>query len=91
MMKNYDIVGSYDNQRISTISAARTVNMFEYDDPDGKKPKNLLSTSGLVNANINYGAATGGSRGTFVFNLPLALQAHWLQILLVLFQHLWAI
>ncbi len=68
MRKDYDIVGSYDNQRISTISAARTVNMFEYMDPDGKKPKALLSTAGLVNAELNFGSETGGARATFVFS-----------------------
>ena len=47
---DYDLVGSYDNQRVSTISAERTVNMFEYVDPEGKRPKVLLSTAGLVDA-----------------------------------------
>jgi hypothetical protein len=65
--KDYDIVGSYDNQRISTISAARTVNLFEYNDPFGKRPKTLLSTSGLVNTNLPFGSETGGSRQSFVF------------------------
>jgi hypothetical protein len=67
MRKDYDLVGSYDNQRVSTISAERTVNLFEYVDPQGKRPKTLLSTSGLVNANLNFGGEMGGSRGTFVF------------------------
>lgn len=65
---DYDFIGSYDNQRVSTISAERTVNMFEYIDPQGKRPKSLLSTAGLVDANLNFGAETGGSRATFVFN-----------------------
>lgn len=68
MRKDYDLVGSYDNQRVSTISAERTVNLFEYIDPQGKRPKSLLSTSGLGNANLNFGAESGGSRATFVFN-----------------------
>lgn len=68
MRKDYDIVGSYDNQRVSTISAERTVNMFEYIDPQGKRPKVLLPTAGLVNANLNFGTETGGARQTFVFN-----------------------
>ncbi len=67
MRKDYDLVGSYDNQRISTISAARTVNMFEYLDPDGKRPKSLLSTSGLIDSELNFGAEMGGARQTFVF------------------------
>ncbi len=68
MRKDYDLVGSYDNQRVSTISAERTVNLFEYTDPQGKRPKTLLSTSGIRDANLNFGSETGGSRATFVFN-----------------------
>lgn len=68
MRKDYDLVGSYDNQRVSTINAERTVNLFEYLDPNGKRPKVLLSTAGLVNANLNFGAETGGARATFVFD-----------------------
>jgi hypothetical protein len=66
--QDYDLIGSYDNQRISTISAERTVNLFEYLDPEGKKPKTLLSTPGLVDAALNFGAATGGARAAFVFD-----------------------
>ncbi len=66
--KDYDLVGSYDNQRVSTINAERTVNMFEYIDEQGKRPKVLLPTAGLVNAGLNFGTETGGSRATFVFN-----------------------
>lgn len=65
---DYDLVGSYDNQRVSTISAERTVNMFEYIDVQGKRPKSLLSTAGLVNANLDFGSETGGARATFVFD-----------------------
>jgi hypothetical protein len=54
MRKDYDFVGSYDNQRVTTISAQRTVNMFEYMDPEGKRPKVLLSTSGLVDTELNF-------------------------------------
>lgn len=67
MRKDYDIVGSYDNQRVSTISAERTVNMFEYMDEDGKRPKVLLPTSGLQNANIDFGTITGGSRASLAY------------------------
>ncbi len=66
--QDYDIVGSYDNQRVSTINAERTVNMFEYIDPDGKRPKSMLPTSGLVDTHLPFGAETGGARQTFVFN-----------------------
>jgi len=66
--QDYDLVGSYDNQRVSTISAERTVNMFEYIDAQGKRPKTLLPTAGLEDANLNFGAETGGARATFVFD-----------------------
>lgn len=68
MRKDYDLVGSYDNQRVSTISAERTVNLFEYVDPEGKRSKAMLSTSGLRNANLNFGSEMGGARATFVFS-----------------------
>lgn len=67
MRKDYDLVGSYDNQRVSTISAERTVNMFEYMDAEGKRPKVLLPTAGLINADLNFGAEKGGARASFVF------------------------
>lgn len=68
MRKDYDLVGSYDNQRVSTISAERTVNMFEYMDADGKRPKVLLSTAGLINTYLDFGSEMGGARQTFVYN-----------------------
>ena len=68
MRENFEIVGSYDNQRFSSISAERSVNLFEYLDPKGKKVKNLLPTSGLLDAALNFGTETGGARGAFVFN-----------------------
>jgi len=67
MRKDYDIVGSYDNQRVSTISAERTVNMFEYMDEDGKRPKVMLPTSGLENANLELSGELGGSRASLVY------------------------
>ena len=66
--QDYDIVGSYDNQRVSSINAERTVNLFEYMDPNGKRPKVLLPTSGLVDANLNFGSETGGARAAFSYN-----------------------
>jgi hypothetical protein len=68
MRKDYDLIGSYDNQRVSTINAERTVNLFEYLDPNGKRPKVLLPTAGLTNADLDFGSETNGSRATFVFN-----------------------
>jgi len=68
MREDYDLVGSYDNQRVSTINAERTVNLFEYMDADGKRPKVLLPTAGLVDAELNFGLETGGARASFVFD-----------------------
>lgn len=65
---DYDLIGSYDNQRVTTISAQRTINMFEYMDPEGKRPKSLLSTAGLVDTGLDFSPETGGSRATFVFS-----------------------
>lgn len=67
---DYDIVGSYNNQRISSIDAERSVNMFEYNDPLGKKPKSLINTAGLAAQTLDFGAATGGFRAQFVFKQP---------------------
>ncbi len=64
---DYDIIGSYDNQRYPSINAERSINLFEYIDPNGKRPKVLLSTSGLKDANLDFGAETGGARATFVY------------------------
>src|SRR5688500_3181658 len=66
--ENYDIVGSYNNQRISTIDAERSVNCFEYIDPLGKKNKTLINTSGLIDTDTDYGNVTQGFRAQFVFN-----------------------
>jgi len=68
MRQDYDIVGSYNNQHISSIDSERTVNMYEYIDSKGKRPKTLLFTSGIVNTNLNFSLTTGGFRGQFVFN-----------------------
>jgi len=65
--EDYQIVGSYNNQRVSEISAERTVNLFEYIDPEAKKPKVLLSTAGIVDVDLDFGTETGGSRNTFTF------------------------
>ena len=65
--KDYDIVGSYDNQRVTPINAERTINMFEFMDERAKRPKVLLPTAGLVNANLDLGTEMGGARASFVF------------------------
>jgi len=63
---DFDIVGSYNNQRFTSIDAERSVNVFEYIDPLGKKPKSLLYTSGLNDTETAFGNIAGGFRGQFV-------------------------
>ena len=65
--EDFDIVGSYNNQRVTNIDAERSVNCFEYIDPLGKKPKTLINTAGLINTNINFPSAAGGFRAQFFF------------------------
>lgn len=65
---DYDIVGSYNNTRVSEFDAERSVNLFEYIDSIGKKPKVLFSTSGLTNSNLSFPFETLGFRSQFVFN-----------------------
>lgn len=65
---DFDIVGSYNNQRITSIDGERSVNVFEYHDPLAKKSKTLITTSGLVDANLSFPNTTGGFRTSFYFN-----------------------
>lgn len=65
---DYELVGSYNNQRFPNIDAERSINLFEYIDPKGKKPKCLISTSGLLDTNLVFPGATGGFRAEFVLN-----------------------
>lgn len=69
-IENFDLVGSYNNQRFPNIDAERTINMFEYIDPKGKKPKALISTSGIENTELNFPNAVPGTgfRMEFVLN-----------------------
>lgn len=65
MRTNFDIVGSFNAERVTAINAERTINMFEFIDPSGKKPKTLLPTSGLKKVlDLND---TGGWRAVYVF------------------------
>lgn len=64
---DYPIVGSYNNQRITNIDAERSVNVFEYIDAKGKKPKCLIFTSGILDSAIAFTGAVGGARAEFVF------------------------
>lgn len=63
---DYDIVGSYNNQRVSSIDAERSINLFEYLDNKGKKKKVLLPTSGIFDTGIVFNTS-GGWRAQFVF------------------------
>jgi len=65
--EDFDIVGSFNSQRTSEIDAERSINVFEYTDQLGKKPKSLIYTSGLINTNSDFGATIGGARTQFVF------------------------
>jgi hypothetical protein len=67
-IEDFDIVGSYNNQRFSTIDTDRSVNCFQYNDLMGKKKKSLINTSGLLNLNLSFVGANGGYRAQFVFN-----------------------
>jgi hypothetical protein len=69
-IEDFEIVGSYNNQRFTNIDAERTVNMFEYIDPKGKKPRSLISTSGLQNTELVFPnvSPNDGFRGEFVLN-----------------------
>jgi hypothetical protein len=69
-IENFEIVGSYNNQRFTNIDAERTINMFEYIDQRGKKPRSLISTSGLQDTGLVFPNTnpTDGFRGEFVLN-----------------------
>lgn len=66
--EDFEIVGSYNNQRFPNIDAERTINMFEYIDLKGKKPRSLISTSGIINTNLLFTGSTGGFRAEFILN-----------------------
>src|SRR5690348_17693240 len=65
---DFDIVGSFNNQRTSEIDSERSINLFEYIDSLGKKPKSLVATSGILNTNFSFPGAMNGFRAQFTFN-----------------------
>lgn len=69
-IENFELVGSYNNQRFPNIDAERTINMFEYIDLKGKKPTFLISTSGIQNTGLLFPGSvpTDGFRAEFVLN-----------------------
>jgi len=66
-VENFEIVGSFNQQRALPIDAERTINMFEYVDLLGKKPKSLIYTSGIANTNTPFLTLIGGARAQFVY------------------------
>lgn len=69
-IENFELVGSYNNQRFPNIDAERTINMFQYIDARGKKPDCLISTSGLQDTGLEFpfSSPTSGFRAEFVLN-----------------------
>jgi len=69
-IQDYELVGSYNNQRFPNIDAERTINMFQYIDKKGKKTNSLISTSGIVNTDLSFPGTshTDGFRAEFVLN-----------------------
>lgn len=79
-VQDFGVVGSFNQQRVIPFDPERTVNMFEYIDALGKKPKSLLSTSGLINADISFTTVDGASRATFVFQGVGEISPHMYQV-----------
>jgi len=63
--ESFEVVGSFNNQRIGELDSERTINMFEFIDPDGKKPRSLFPTPGIV-TQVSF-VEVGGIRAMFVF------------------------
>lgn len=66
MRKNFEVVGSFGSERVKNINAERTINMFEFIDVRGKKPKTLFPTSGMQEA-VDLLIDEGGFRAGIVF------------------------
>lgn len=73
-LSDYDIVGSYNNQRYTPIDAERTINLFEYLDGRDKKPKTLIPTSGLINQNKSFFNSVTGLPQTGAFRAQFTFQ-----------------
>jgi hypothetical protein len=65
---DFDIVGSFNNQRVAEIDSERSVNCFEYIDPLAKKKKSLVNTSGITDTGLVFPGAANGFRAEFVFD-----------------------
>lgn len=79
-VQDFEVVGSFNAQRVIPFDPERTVNMFEYVDQLGKKSKSLLSTSGIENSGIFFSTVDGGSRATFVFQGVGETSPHMYQV-----------
>ncbi len=66
MKTDYDIVGSFGAERIVNINSETNINLFEFIDSRGKKPRMLLPTSGLEQK-IDFSISDGGFRAMFVY------------------------
>jgi hypothetical protein len=66
MRRDFNIVGSFGAERITNINPERTINLFEFLVPQGKKKKMLLPTSGL-NLKVDLDIPDGGFRSAFIF------------------------
>ncbi len=65
MRASFPIVGSFNRQRSDNIDSQRTINLYEFWDPEGKKPSVLLTTGGLEKVAETIGKT--GARNAFVF------------------------
>lgn len=68
MKQPFDIAGSYNNQRYKSMDSERSVNLYEYVDPNDNNSRTLVPTSGLVDTELVFSGETTGSRLTYVFN-----------------------
>ena len=80
-VESFELVGSFNKQRALPIDAERTINMFEYLDPLGKKPHSLIYTSGIQNTGTFFSTLTGGSRAQFVYQGVGEPQPHMYMVL----------
>lgn len=65
---DFDIIGGFKKQEFVEFDPQETVNMFEVNDPQGKKGKALFPTPGLNLENGTVFDVTGGGRALYFFN-----------------------
>lgn len=64
---DFPIVGSLHEDIITKINAERTINMYEVESPNGKKPTYLHPTPGKLSIGT-FTSSSGFGRASFVFN-----------------------